>query len=316
MLLSTASFLTLIARLSCADNALWVNHVATHLPLDAFTAVSLSVLPEYHVVFQLVQPHTLHTLALEDSLFFASGSPVNHDDTGFYKTWAHGRDEHIKKLVFGCKQHRFNERLNEIREKKGMRGADFLLAHYEVIHAFVVRVLDHANVDPTTDVHLLEWERQLADTVVGLPEIADARDPRAVLAEVVATFIFEVSVRHSYDHQSLYHHVPIRWAPLRIHVPPPVQGRCVSPEMLKPTNVVHRLDLLKHRIFADVFMQWSRNPVVDQSLSKVQYAFTTPDLQAEAQTFRDNLKKMDKQLSQKLGKWHLASHLVAPSIQW
>lgn len=284
--------------------------------MDSFTAISLSVLPEYHVVYQLCKPHTKHTLALEDSLFWAPGSPVNHDETQFYRTWAHGREEHLKKLVFGCKRHDFSKRVSDLRAKSNLPGAQFLLQHYAVILEFVTRVLDTADVDPTTDVHLLEWERQLADSVVGLPDIADAEAPRAALAEVLATYIFEVSVRHSYDHQSLYHHIPIEWAPVRISVPPPVQGRRIPDQMVEPTSVVHRLDHWKHRIFADVFMQWSRNPLQDKSLSKVHYEFPTADLQAEAAMFRQRLLEVNEGLAKSMGKWHLAPKLVAPSIQW
>ena len=293
-----------------------MDHTATHLPLDSFTAISLSVLPEYHVVYQLIKPHTLHTLALEDSLFWAPGSPVNHDETQWYKTWAHGRDEHLKKLVYGCKQHFFSRRVEEIQKKNNLPGAQFLLEHHAVVHAFVSRVLDVAGVDPTTDVHLLEWEKQLADNVVGLQNIADAENPREALADVLSIYIFEVSVRHSYDHQSLYHHIPIEWAPLRISVPPPVEGRRIPKEMMDPRNVVHKFDYLKHRIFADVFMQWSRNPLQDKSLSKTQYPFRTEKLQTEAARFRQELMELNQRLGKKMGKWHLATHLIAPSIQW
>jgi len=298
------------------DNALWVDHTATHLPMDAFIGTSMSVLPESHVVYQLIYPHTRHTLALEDSLFWASGSPVNHDETQMWKTWSHGRDEHLKKLVYGCKHHDFSRRIREIEEKDGLAGAKYLLLHHAAIHEFVKNVLDAAKVNPKTDIALLEWERQMADCVVGLPNIADTPNPRAALAQVLSTFIFEVSVRHSYDHQSLYHHIPIEWAPLRISVPPPVEGTVMPEEMLKPTDVVKHLDHLKHRIFADVFMQWSRNPLLDQSLGTVQYGFKSGDLQQHAAAFRQNLADINNRLSQSLGRWHLPLHIVAPSIQW
>ena len=98
------------------------------------------------------------------------------------------------------------------------------MRHYDLIHAFVVEVLDLAEVDPANDLYLPEWERQISDCVPGFPIISDAdtrERARASLAQVVATYMFEVSVRHAYDHHGQYFNIPVQVAPLRIGVPPP-----------------------------------------------------------------------------------------------
>lgn len=80
------------------DCNIWVAHSRTHLPLDSVCAISLAVLPQDHVVYKLIAPHTRHTLALEDALFTGPVSPIFQDDRIPLTTWTYPPSEHLKAL--------------------------------------------------------------------------------------------------------------------------------------------------------------------------------------------------------------------------
>src|SRR5262249_25748665 len=67
-----------------AYHVLFVVHPALHMPLDAVNAITKTVIPQNHPLFQLLYPHLAYQLALDNAVLQGPNSVVNNSPKG---TW-------------------------------------------------------------------------------------------------------------------------------------------------------------------------------------------------------------------------------------
>jgi hypothetical protein len=176
----------------------------------------------------------------------------------------------------------------------------FLRAYYDVILAFVSRVVRHI---PPGDAAVKRWADAIASFLPGFPNGQDIFSANH-LAEAVSTFIHTVSVVHSADHFA-YSQEPMNVAPLRLRVPPPASKK-VAP--LERSRLVWRRDALRHWMAKRMYFDTGTL----KKLVDVDYDFAVPELDAETARFREELRRLDRELPRR----YTPLEEIASSIQF
>jgi hypothetical protein len=288
--------------------ATMVVHPLQHFPLDSINAITKTALPKEHTLFKLLHAHMRFTLPLENAVLNFKMSLL-HDDK-WWKTYAPfpGAYNGIRDLlVEGYRGIKNNDSYPPFsyprRPPKIYSGyGTFLDAYYETIYKFVDEVVGTITKD---DVHVKNWADYINGWIPGFPDGEEIFQGKT-LTEVVAFYIWDVTVGHTIDHHN-YGKMDVRKVPLRIRQAPPKKGIKLMP--LK--KLQSPVDLMKYQLAMKLFF----GPSVITKFINAQYGFKSPFLNEAVARFKEDLRKTDKDLKAK-GLTYMDLEDIANSIQF
>lgn len=288
--------------------ATMVVHPLQHFPMDSINAITKTALPKDHILFKLLYEHMRFTLPLENAVLNFKMSLL-HDDK-WWKTYAPfpGPYDGIRDLlVEGYQGIKNNDSYPSFtyprRPPKVYSGYGvYLDAYYEDIYQFVSEVVKFI---PVNDIAVKNWADYISFWIPGFPNGKQIFEGNT-LAEVVAYYIWDVTVGHTIDHHN-YAQMDIRKVPLRIRQAPPVKGTKMKP--LK--DLQSAVDIMKYKLAMKLFF----GPSVITRFIDVEYDFNEPELIAATELFKRNLRATDRKLKAQ-GLTYMDLEDIARTIQF
>lgn len=288
--------------------ATMVVHPLQHFPLDSINAITKTALPKEHTLFKLLHAHMRFTLPLENAVLNFKMSLL-HDDK-WWKTYAPfpGAYQGIRDLlVEGYRGIKNNDSYPAFsyprRPPKIYSGYGvFLDAYYETIYKFVDEVI---GTIPRHDKAVTGWADYINTWIPGFPDGKDIWEGKT-LTEVVAYYIWDVTVGHTIDHHN-YGEMDVRKVPLRLRQAPPTKTTKINP--LK--TLQSPIDLMKYKLAMKLFF----GPSVITRLIDAEYGFKNPELKKSVSDFKNNLRATEKMLNDKNLKY-MKLEDIANSIQF
>lgn len=288
--------------------ATMVVHPLQHFPMDSINAITKTALPKNHILFKLLYAHMRFTLPLENAVLNFKMSLL-HDDK-WWKTYAPfpGPYEGVRDLlVEGYMGIKNNDSYPPFtyprRPPKVYSGyGEFLDAYYETIYNFVAEVVKFI---PPGDHAVKCWANYINTWIPGFPN-GDEIFEGNTLIEVVAYYIWDVTVGHTIDHHN-YGQMDVQQVPLRIRQAPPKKGD----KLLPLSKLQSPVDLMKYRLAMKLFF----GPTVITRFIDVDYKFSEPELQSAQETFKNNLRTTNKKLQER-GLTYMDLTDIARTIQF
>lgn len=288
--------------------ATMVVHPLLHFPMDSINAITKTALPKEHTLFKLLYAHHRFTLPLENAVLNFKMSLLHNDK--WWKTYAPfpGPYEGIRDLLVegyrGIKNnHSYPAYQYPRRPPKIYSGyGTFLDAYYETIYEFVDDVVK--TISPN-DPYVIGWANYIHQWIPGFPSGEEIFEGKT-LTEVVAYYIWDVTVGHTIDHNN-YGKMDVQKVPLRLRQAPPVKDT----KMISRKKLQSPIDLMKYKLAMRLFF----SPTVITKLKDVQYDFRDPDLQARVRQFKKDLRATEKKLKEQ-GLEYLTLDEIANTIQF
>lgn len=279
-------------------------HPRIHFPCDPINALSKTILPPEHTLSRLLAPHHYMQLPLDFAVLYIDRSVAHNNQREIYTPFTLTRGGFLTLMSRAYKGMRGNSATPAYRFRLGGeytygRYGEFLSAYYEVILAFVEKVL--ADV-PEGDPAIKRWADEISRYVPGFPNGRQIFEGDT-LAQTVATYIHNVSVVHSADHHA-YAVMPVNKVPLRMRVPAPSRRR-------KPLldKALRRVDIFRHRMAREMYFK----TITLKPLSETRYDFPEEHLQALARQFLEAIEGLDCNLP---GRRYIPLSKIATSIQF
>jgi len=241
-----------------------IDHTEVHFPSDAINAITKTVLPKDNLVLKLLQPHMWLTMCVNNTVLEGQRSLINRDTWYPWSPFVAKGDEVRKLLPFGwygsqyyaaslspgdpSKDPYFDAPnsaypafvYDPIPPQIPSRYGEFLNAYFGPIRKFARGVVEQMSETDWKEVRF--WADHIAVWIPGFPSGAELLGPGADgqspnkdrLADTLAHFIWNSSVRHSADHQTLHEMVdgkldangnllvPPRPVPFILRVAPPM----------------------------------------------------------------------------------------------
>lgn len=300
-----AKFFVLQGGALCAT---MVVHPLQHFPMDSINAITKTALPKEHVLFKLLYEHLEYTLPLENAVLNFKMSLL-HDDK-WWKTYAPfpGPYDGIRDLlVEGYRGIKNNDSYPPFsyprRPPKIYSGYGvYLDAYYETIYAFVDEVV---KTIPNEDIYVRNWANYINGWIPGFPNGEEIFKDKT-LTEVVAFFIWDVTVGHTIDHHN-FGEMDVQKVPLRLRIAPPKKGSKIG----SYKKLQHPVDLMKYKLAMRLFF----SPSVITKLIDVEYDFKDPELLGHVKRFKEELRATEKRLNEK-GLTYMPLDGIARSIQF
>lgn len=255
-----------------------VDHVKVHFPNDTINAMTKSVLPEWHLLHQVLVPHFWLTLPVNDAVLEGDRSLINRDTWYPWSPFV-AKGEEIRKLLpfsWGGNEYYYPGEPNQSfpayafstdpRRVPGAGGpvptfigldaslyAKFQLDYYKPILRFAEQVVEQLKPAPTDPAHhddlvwleIQHWAYEISRFLPDFPDWRAICDPDT-LARVIAVVIWNAAVVHSCDHATLHtmlheHEQPV---PFIMRVFPPWEQGHATPtvgDVLGPagTKILH-----------------------------------------------------------------------------
>ncbi|WP_394202987.1 hypothetical protein [Shewanella waksmanii] len=284
-----------------------VTHPLQHFPFDSINAITKTALPKTHVLHQLLTPHMRFTLPLENAVLNYKSSLLQSKWYMVYAPYPGGPSGLRDLLVDGYKGIKGNLSYPPFSYQMDAPNVEgpygiYLTRYYEVIFAFVKRVLHHVEPD---DFWVAKWADYCHQHVKAFPA-SDKIFEGDTLARAVATYIFTVSVSHSVDHYS-YGKFNKRQIPLRIRQSPPTASTSMKPR----SQLVTWYDMMKYFMADRLFF----SPTTITTLAESQYAFMDSEQQQAVEEFKTALLIAENELIER-GVNYMPLDEIAASIQF
>jgi hypothetical protein len=238
-----------------------IDHTEVHFPSDAINAITKTVLPRRNLVLRLLQPHMWLSMPVNNTVLEGERSLINRNTWYMWNPFVAQGDEVRKLLPFGWfgsqyysaalateepyKDPYFDQpnssypafEYDAIPEAIPSLYGEFLNAYFAPIRKFVRGVVNCMNDTDWQEIRF--WAHHIGIWIPGFPSADDltgadgkTRAPD-LLADVLAHFIWNATVRHSADHQTLHtmvaggqdasgQKVPPRPVPFILRVVPPL----------------------------------------------------------------------------------------------
>ena len=361
-----------------------VDHTEVHFPPDAINAITKTVLPKENLVLRLLRPHMWLSMCVNNTVLEGQRSLINRNTWYPWSPFVAAGDEVRKLLPFGwygsqyysaklspgdaSKDAYFDEpnssypayRYDPVPPQIASRYGEFLNAYFAPVRKFVRGV-----VDQMTDIDWREvryWADHISVWMPGFPSGddlvgagADGVAPnKDLLADTLAHFIWNASVRHSADHQTLHEMMDGRRdangkvvekakpVPFIMRVAPPMSRDYKLTPASMDTSGMHFLEKaeafiehltrntplcwptdLLHAHWADLlfYMPHNSRRLMDLTATtdgdpNQNYAFDTPALKALVAQFQKDLRDLDETLSKDPAKHFVPLSDIASSIQY
>jgi len=209
-----------------------IDHTEVHFPPDTINAITKSVLPKRNLVLRLLQPHLWLSLCVNNTVLEGQRSLINRDTWYPWSPFVAKGSEVRRLLPFGWygstyysakassdepyADPYFDEpdgayppyRYTSTPPTIPSRYGKFLNSYFEPVLKFVSGVVEHMSDTDWREIGY--WAEHISEWLPGFPDREDllgadgkTRNPKR-LAEALAYFIWNASVRHSADHQTLH----------------------------------------------------------------------------------------------------------------
>jgi hypothetical protein len=306
-------------------------HALLHFPYDSINAITKTILPTSHLLFQLLIPHLELSLGVNKAVLENPGSLINRGKHKFYSPFC-AEGIHIRKLLPDGYIGRGDSKKNAYpkyefpyqnpRFVESDYGG-FLKAYYDVFAEFVPKVLDQIeDEDEESWQYIALWVACIEEWMPGFPIaekiVVDGRPvDRDRLNRIVTLVMWDLSLAHANDHIAIHNKRP-HGNPFRLRVAPPTRGDVPADWHSK---LVSRLDLLTFW-FTDLLF-YKPNNVTE--LQNVKYPFKITGegaerkqqyLEQENEKFIAALHACESRLQEK--GIHLSSRLnqISTSLQY
>ncbi len=358
-----------------------VDHTEVHFPPDAINAITKTVLPKDNLVLRLLQPHMWLSMCVNNTVLEGQRSLINRKTWYPWSPFVAAGDEVRKLLPFGwygseyysarlspgdpSKDPYFDEsnssypayRYDPVPPQIPSRYGEFLNAYFVPVRKFTRGVVDQMSDIDWREVRF--WADHVAVWIPGFPSGtdllgADGKTPnKELLADSLAHFIWNASIRHSADHQTLHEMmdgrrgpdgkvvVPARPVPFIMRVAPPLaKDYALTPaamdsegmhftekfeafvdHLLRKTPLCWPTDLL-HAHWADLLFYMPHNSrrlmdlETDMDDPNRNYAFDTPALKELVAQFQKDLRALDAELAADPARHFVPLTEIASSIQY
>jgi hypothetical protein len=211
-----------------------IDHTEVHFPPDAINAITKTVLPKDNLVLRLLRPHMWLSMCVNNTVLEGQRSLINRNTWYPWSPFVAKGDEVRKLLPFGwygsdyysaklspgdpSKDPYFDEpnssypayRYDPIPPQLPSRYGVFLNAYFTPVRKFARGVVDQMSASDWKEIRY--WADHIALWIPGFPSGTDLLGPGPdgnapngyLLADALAHFIWNASVRHSADHQTLH----------------------------------------------------------------------------------------------------------------
>jgi hypothetical protein len=292
-------------------------HPLLHFPTDAVNAITRTLLPQEHPLFQLLSPHWFLQLGVDDAVLHNGGTVLKSGPYRFYAPYPGSFAEHarlVSSLWTGSTtlSGRPNSAFPSYRFP--LDGwtyhcdySLFLREYFETLLRFTTPVAAHVLAGPEAQVALVrQWARHIAWWVPGFPD-----EEKVVqgdnLARALASVIHDVAVGHSADHY-LYSQVDQQEVPFILHTPTPTGAG----DAVDRRSLVGVRDAVRYRMCMRLFF----NPAVVARLQDTRYPFTDEKLKNMARTFHEDLQQTPARIKSKGLREYIPLGEMASSIQY
>ncbi len=280
-------------------------HGMLHFPYDAINAVTQSLVPRGHILYQILRPFTRYTLGINKAVLNHRRSVYHNSQREIYSPFAM-RSSVIRAVtalgyngVEGDPYHRpycFGQRRMVPSAYKRFLD-DWESAIGELVSTVVAGI-------PKGDPYVRAWADALAGHVPGFPD-GEAIFAGDALARAVTSYIFTVTVHHAGDHHS-YATIPVEESPLRLRVPPPDRR---TPRPWRRADLQTREDYFRHQLARPMYFA----PVNMETIDQVVFGFQSREYKDAVRLFRARMVEID-------GRWagsrFPSSREIACSIQY
>lgn len=280
-------------------------HALLHFPFDCVNAISRTILPTDHLLFQLLIPHFRLSLGVNKAVLENPGSLINRDQHKFYSPFS-AEGKYVRKLLpdgyvgrgkakenaYPVYEYPFEPKIPD------SQYGEYLQAYYDVFEGFVTKVIDKIDDDDKDGETwqfiglwadcIEEWMPQFpkGEEFIDFENSKPLPNGRNLLVKVVTMIMWDLSVAHATDHIAINNKRP-HGNPFRLRVKPP--GNPGESEVASDwhSKLVNRKDLLTFW-FTDLLFYKPANVTL---LQEVIYPFEISD--------KDPRKKeKEKQLKQ------------------
>ncbi len=359
-----------------------IDHTEVHFPPDAINAITKTVLPKDNLVLRLLRPHMWLSMCVNNTVLEGQRSLINRNTWYPWSPFVAAGDEVRKLLPFGwygseyysaklspgdpSKDAYFDEPNSSYPAYKcdpnppqiPSRYGEFLNSYFAPVRKFTRGVVDEMSETDWKEVrywadHIRIWipEFPSGDALLGPEGGAHDKD---LLADSLAHFIWNASVRHSADHQTLHEMmdgrrdangkvvVPAKPVPFILRVEPPMskdyeltpanmdtsgmhfleKAEAFIEHLTRNTPLCWPTDLL-HAHWADLlfYMPHNSRRLMDVTATmdgdpNQNYAFDTPALKALVAQFQQDLRALDEALAKDPAKHFVPLSDIASSIQY
>lgn len=305
-------------------------HALLHFPYDPINAITKTILPTSHLLFQLLIPHLYLSLGVNKAVLENPGSLINRDKHKFYSPFC-AEGKFIRKLLpdgyIGRGEKKENSypvySIQDFPKFPDSQYGTYLKAYYQVFEAFVPKVLDQIDDSDKKSWELIAlWIDCIEEWMPGFPTservVVDGKPVcRECLYQIVTLVMWDLSVAHATDHIAIHNKQP-HGNPFRLRVKPPKKNKIDANWHIK---LVNRWDLLTFW-FTDLLFYLPNNVTL---LQEVIYPFKLEGehkeekealLKTENQAFLKALRDCELQLIK--DEIHLAAKLeeISTSLQY
>lgn len=285
-------------------------HALLHFPYDPINAITKTILPTSHLLFQLLIPHLYLSLGVNKAVLENPGSLINRDKHKFYSPFC-AEGKYIRMLLPDGYIGRGVEKKNsypiysiqDFPKFPDSQYGVYLKVYYKVFEAFVPKVLNEIEDSDKKSWELIAlWVDCIEEWMPGFPTseqlVKDGKPIcRECLYQIVTLVMWDLSIAHATDHIAIHNKQP-HGNPFRLRVKPPEKDKTDADWRKK---LVTRLDLLTFW-FTDLLFYLPNNVT---SLQNVIYPFQLSGehkeekealLKAENQNFLKALCSCEQQL--------------------
>ena len=293
---SAWSLAKIYALQGASYHVLFVVHPALHFPMVSVNAITKTSLPMAHPIFQLLYPHCSYQLALDYRVLEGAYSVVNNDAQGtkYDPLTANGFN---LKVLFGAgytglPANKYGNAYPVYDYMKPQMGFDsdygrWLEAYMKPFLGFCTTVADFILRSPHLHDYVTRWARYNHTHVLGFPDEKEIFEA-GVLAQVLAIFMWDVTVAHGADHASYAEKITAVEKCLRIRRAPP---KSADEPPVKSGEIFDKYDLGRASLCQYVFFKtWAIEP----NLNDTTYAFTDKELVGAAKKFRQELTELSQ----------------------
>lgn len=297
---------------AAAYGILFTVHPNLHFPFDSINAITKSAVPTSHPLFCLLKPHLSYQLALNNAVLNNQGTVISeHPERVPYAPFtARASDGMMSFFIAGYEGIPGNSAYPEydyVERPSRPEGTylAFLDAYYEPFLTFARAVADHIGVD---DPVVSAWGRYIQRWIGGFAAGKDVSKDPAILAEVLAGFMWDVTVAHAADHQVFGVDIGPYKHCLRLRVPPPTAKGAT----FDPRKLVTRFDLFRAHIAEMLFFV----PYNVSTLMHTTYEFRELPLRQAAGQFKEDLRAVEASLAARDIPRFMALDEISASIQY
>jgi hypothetical protein len=276
----------------CANALIASIHPRVHFPVDSINAITKTLLPESHPLARILMPHCYMQLPLNFAVLYIDRSVAHNHQREIYTPFPMTRDGFMQLIRLGYAGAEGNSAWPKYCFELGGQKfpgpyAAYLDRYYGVCLQFVTEWLDGFVIDDIT----LKWADSVAGFTPGFPTASQIQEKPELLRQAAATFIHNVSIVHSADHQ-VYARESIRKVPLRLRAKAPSSlDEKGALEPLDRRKLLRRGDLFRHQMARKMYFQ----PNTIQRLTDVRYECQTRQETLASADFFRRMRLLDRQ---------------------